>query len=87
MIHPINRGQIIDDAMALLRSGHLKVKILLEILKYLQYEVDYIPWLAATTNNLEYLKRVLNDYSHLDALYKVRTNVMVKGLYCCYFKF
>ncbi|XP_046962926.1 aminopeptidase N [Vanessa cardui] len=45
-IHPINRAQIIDDAMNLALSGRLDYKTALDISSYLFHERSYVPWKA-----------------------------------------
>ncbi|XP_045446717.1 aminopeptidase N [Melitaea cinxia] len=45
-IHPINRAQIIDDAMNLALSGRLDYKTALDISSYLYHERSYVPWKA-----------------------------------------
>lgn len=45
-IHPINRAQIIDDAMNLALAGHLDYRTALDITSYLQHERSYVPWKA-----------------------------------------
>ncbi|CAH0725375.1 unnamed protein product, partial [Brenthis ino] len=45
-IHPINRAQIIDDAMNLALSGRLDYKTALDITSYLSHEKSYVPWKA-----------------------------------------
>ncbi|CAK1546276.1 unnamed protein product [Leptosia nina] len=45
-IHPINRAQIIDDAMNLALSGRLDYRIALDITSYLTHERSYVPWKA-----------------------------------------
>ncbi|XP_014370444.2 aminopeptidase N [Papilio machaon] len=45
-IHPINRAQIIDDAMNLALAGHLDYRTALDITSYLKHERSYVPWKA-----------------------------------------
>ncbi|XP_072939930.1 aminopeptidase N [Epargyreus clarus] len=45
-IHPINRAQIIDDAMNLALSGRLDYRTALDITSYLTHEKSYVPWKA-----------------------------------------
>ncbi|XP_045494517.1 aminopeptidase N [Colias croceus] len=45
-IHPINRAQIIDDAMNLALSGRLDYRVALDITSYLSHERSYVPWKA-----------------------------------------
>lgn len=65
-IHPVNRAQLVDDALNLARSGRLPYKIAMELFTYLAVEEDYIPWVAAN-NGLTYLDRLLaNSKSFTD---------------------
>ncbi|OWR41732.1 Aminopeptidase N [Danaus plexippus plexippus] len=45
-IHPINRAQIVDDAMNLALSGRLDYMTALDITNYLAHERSYVPWKA-----------------------------------------
>ncbi|XP_048007657.1 aminopeptidase N [Leguminivora glycinivorella] len=45
-IHPINRAQIVDDAMNLALAGRLDYKTALDITSYLVHERSYVPWKA-----------------------------------------
>ena len=55
-IHPVNRAQLIDDALNLARAGELDYETALDLTTYLSLENDYITWYAAL-NNLAYLRR------------------------------
>ncbi|XP_059490233.1 aminopeptidase N isoform X2 [Neocloeon triangulifer] len=57
-IHVINRAQLLDDALALARAGHLDYGTALDVTKYLERELDYIPWKAAL-NSLNYIDNML----------------------------
>ncbi|XP_023722517.1 aminopeptidase N isoform X2 [Cryptotermes secundus] len=46
-IPPVNRAQILDDALNLARAGILEYSTALELTQYLEEEVDYIPWYSA----------------------------------------
>jgi aminopeptidase N len=46
-IPPVNRAQLLDDALNLARAGILKYSTALELTRYLEEEVDYIPWYSA----------------------------------------
>jgi aminopeptidase N len=46
-IHPVNRAQLLDDALNLARAGVLPYGTALELAEYLVKERDYIPWLSA----------------------------------------
>ncbi|CAG9794995.1 unnamed protein product [Diatraea saccharalis] len=45
-IHPINRAQIVDDAMNLALTGRLDYRTALDITSYLVHERSYVPWKA-----------------------------------------
>ncbi|RVE53196.1 hypothetical protein evm_002029 [Chilo suppressalis] len=45
-IHPINRAQIVDDAMNLALTGRLDYRTALDITSYLTHERSYVPWKA-----------------------------------------
>ncbi|KAG8193545.1 hypothetical protein JTE90_003754, partial [Oedothorax gibbosus] len=47
IIHPVNRAQIIDDALDLARAGQLPYHLALNATLYLKQEDDYLPWKAA----------------------------------------
>ncbi|XP_052090870.1 uncharacterized protein LOC127727793 [Mytilus californianus] len=55
----INRGQIINDAWNLAKAEELPVTIALETLNYLDKEMDYVPW-AAATRELAYVDDMLS---------------------------
>lgn len=59
-IHVLNRAQLVDDAMNFAIDGHIEFEVALNVLKYLQREVDYLPWASA----VPYLERL--DYLLLD---------------------
>lgn len=47
VIHVINRGQIINDALSLAKSGHLPYPSALNMTLYLLQEKDFLPWKGA----------------------------------------
>ena len=53
-INRLNRAQLIDDAMNLVRSNYVSYSTALELLTYLRLENDFIPWEAAF-RSLEFL--------------------------------
>nr|CAD7587585.1 unnamed protein product [Timema genevievae] len=65
-IIPVNRAQIVDDLFNLARGGYLNYTVVLDLVKYLQREVDYIPWNAALTglNYVEKRMRGADDYDY-----------------------
>ncbi|XP_048251328.1 uncharacterized protein LOC124113176 isoform X1 [Haliotis rufescens] len=59
-IIPINRAQIINDAIDLARSGLLDQRVALGTLEYLSAEVSYYPWAVALAK-LDYMDAMLRD--------------------------
>lgn len=57
-ISVINRAQLIDDAFNLARAGFLDYSVAFNLTRYLQYEVEYIPWKSASTG-LKFLDAML----------------------------
>lgn len=49
-IPSINRVQLIDDSSDLAWVGYLKYDVFFNLLKYLKYEEEYLPWKAALAN-------------------------------------
>ena len=49
-ISPLNRAQLLDDALNLARTGRLNFTIALSLTTYLTQEADYIPWTTAFRN-------------------------------------
>lgn len=48
-ISVINRAQMIDDSFNLARAGLLDYSIAFNVTRYLQQELEYIPWRSAAT--------------------------------------
>jgi len=71
-IHVLNRAQIIDDAFYFLISGKLSLFLFLEVVKYLQNEMDYIAWYPMF-KALEYLSCFIPFYEYNDAS-KIKVN-------------
>ncbi|XP_027211487.2 aminopeptidase N [Penaeus vannamei] len=76
VINPINRAQIIDDAMDLARADQLPYETALGILTYLEAESDYIPWWSAL-NNVVYLKDMLTRTGGYGALKNYLLDILV----------
>ncbi|PNF37826.1 Aminopeptidase N [Cryptotermes secundus] len=65
-IHPVNRAQLLDDALNLARAGKLDYSTALQVTVYLHHDHDYIPWTAAL-NAFSFLdRRLTNDQGHTD---------------------
>lgn len=47
-IHLLNRAQLVDDSLSLARAGKINYKVPLDILAYLEKELDYIPWASVS---------------------------------------
>ena len=65
IIPPLNRAQLLDDAMNLARAGRLPYSVALELTTYLEHDEDYIPW-AAALNALSFLDRRLTNNEGYD---------------------
>ncbi|KAI8424594.1 hypothetical protein MSG28_003037 [Choristoneura fumiferana] len=74
-IHPINRAQIVDDAMNLALSGRLDYKTALDIINYLAHETSYVPWKAGLVA-LGYIDTMLSKGAYY-LEYKVAANESV----------
>ncbi|KAH8420771.1 hypothetical protein KR222_004323, partial [Zaprionus bogoriensis] len=64
-IHVMNRAQLIDDSLALAWSGELCYTLTLELLDYLRYEHEYIPWRAALAQLLA-IDRIVRETAEFD---------------------
>lgn len=56
-IHLTSRSQLIDDAFDLARTERLGYDVVFELIKYLEHEVEYVPW-ASTFRGLELVDRL-----------------------------
>jgi aminopeptidase N len=64
-IHPLNRAQLLDDALNLARAGKLNYALALKLTQYLAYDEDYIPWAAALSAFSFLDRRLTNDEGHI----------------------
>nr|CAD7442360.1 unnamed protein product [Timema bartmani] len=80
-IIPVNRAQIVDDLFNLARGGYLNYTVVLDLVKYLQREVDYIPWNAALTG-LTYVEKRMRGADEYD--YAVFKSFLLKLLSTAY---
>lgn len=58
VIHLTSRSQLIDDAFDFARTERLGYDVVFDLLKYLEHEVEYVPW-ASTIRGLTYVDRLL----------------------------
>ncbi|XP_043210450.1 aminopeptidase N-like [Amphibalanus amphitrite] len=68
-IHPVNRAQLVDDALDLARAGQLSYSTALSLVSYLERERDFLPWDAAF-NNLGFLNTQLRRTAGYGAFQK-----------------
>ncbi len=61
----VSRAQLINDAVKLAHSGYLKYSTALSVSSYLQYELEYIPWMAGF-NVFGYLNDMLRRTGSYD---------------------
>ncbi|XP_062585470.1 uncharacterized protein LOC134247152 isoform X2 [Saccostrea cucullata] len=78
-IHVINRGQLINDAWALAKSGDTDMDIALKMVEYLGSETDYVPWYAAR-KELSYVQKMLAR-SNLYGKFKNFMKKLIKSPY------
>lgn len=71
VIHVLNRAQIVDDALNLARAGQLSYNTALDIVSYLENEVEYYPWYSAFNAFSTLHKRISSD-SELATYFTVR---------------
>ncbi|KAK7075138.1 hypothetical protein SK128_009536 [Halocaridina rubra] len=76
VISTINRAQIIDDALALTKAGHLDYQTALDIYSYLSNETEYAPWYSATSNS-GFIKRMFLRTGGYGALKKYLLDLIV----------
>ncbi|XP_042891875.1 aminopeptidase N-like [Penaeus japonicus] len=67
VICPVNRGQVIDDAMNLARAGHLNYKVAIGVFSYLRNEGEYLPW-STGVDQLDYIESMFKRRSGFGAL-------------------
>ncbi|XP_063609327.1 LOW QUALITY PROTEIN: aminopeptidase N-like [Penaeus indicus] len=79
VISPINRAQIIDDAMNFAKAGRLSYDIAIGVYAYLRNEEEYLPW-AAGVSELTYINRMFKLRSGYGALKRYLLN-LVSPLY------
>jgi hypothetical protein len=70
VIHPINRGQMVDDALTLASAKHLDYTTALSTTDYLHHEVEYMPW-ATVLADLPYINDRMNSDQENREFYEV----------------
>ncbi|KAH0560476.1 hypothetical protein KQX54_005086 [Cotesia glomerata] len=78
-IHYLNRGQLIDDALTLADEGYVSYSIVLELMEYLRYETDPLPW-ATFFNNLRQLHASSLPHSSYYESYKKIISTLLKNI-------
>ncbi|CAD6233908.1 GSCOCG00007385001-RA-CDS [Cotesia congregata] len=78
-IHYLNRAQLIDDAFVLAEEGHVSYSIVLELIEYLRYETDSLPW-ATFFNNLLQLHGSSLPHSSYYESYKKIISTLLKNI-------
>ncbi|XKL66949.1 hypothetical protein PGB90_010369 [Kerria lacca] len=78
-IDAVSRAQLINDAMKLAHSGYLKYSTALSVSSYLQYELEYIPWMAGFSV-FEYLNYMLRRTGSYDK-FKIYLSYLMTKLY------
>lgn len=76
-IHLLNRAQLIDDSVNLAKAGQLSYNTTFDILKYLEFETDYIPWLSAN-NAFTHLLRIFGGQTEYNRLENFIRNITTK---------
>lgn len=76
-IHLLNRAQLIDDSVNLAKAGQLSYNTTFNILKYLEFETDYIPWLSAN-NAFTHLLRIFSGQTEYNRLESFIRNITTK---------
>ncbi|KAL7022236.1 hypothetical protein ACKWTF_012179 [Chironomus riparius] len=70
-ISPISRAMLMNDASIFLTRNMLRARIFLELMKHLEHDIEYIPWLVAT-RSLQYMRlMIMNGNSKLSDDFKV----------------
>ncbi|KAG5671283.1 hypothetical protein PVAND_001488 [Polypedilum vanderplanki] len=59
-LSPISRAMLMNDAAIFLANNMLRARIFLELIKHLEGDVEYLPWLVAT-NNLQHMRWMVVD--------------------------
>ncbi|KAI4460016.1 protease m1 zinc metalloprotease [Holotrichia oblita] len=77
-IHVLNRAQLIDDALNMARSGRLSYDIVLDLLRYISRETDYIP-LRSFFRGLTFLNKHLLNSDKYDLFQRFVREILQKA--------
>lgn len=78
-IGTVNRAQLVDDALNLARAGVLNYSLALDVTRYLQQELEYLPWKAGFTG-FNYIFGMLSKTGGFDKFKAYLLNLL-KNLY------
>ncbi|KAH0560471.1 hypothetical protein KQX54_005054 [Cotesia glomerata] len=78
-IHYLNRAQLIDDAFTLAYEGYVSYSIVFELMEYLRYETDSLPW-ATFFNNIYRLHGSSLPHSSYYESYKKIISTLLKNI-------
>lgn len=76
-ISPINRAQLLNDALNLARAGRLDYGIALNVTRYLVHEKEYVPWQVAFSA-LSYIDVMFIRTGHYD---KFKVSDLIKLIF------
>lgn len=74
-IHPISRAQLLDDQKVFVQSGRLPPNMLIEMVKYLKHESEYVPWVAGS-EALLYLNDTLASTEGYEAFRTIAVSII-----------
>lgn len=62
-VHAVSRSQLIDDAFNFARREELSFPVYLDLIRFLEFDDDYIPWASADIS-LSYLDRMFSGHTN-----------------------
>ncbi|KAL6264855.1 hypothetical protein P5V15_004950 [Pogonomyrmex californicus] len=78
-INVLNRAQIIDDTFHLAISGKLNFYVFWDVVSYLKWETDYIPWYSMF-KAAEYISHILPFYNADNIIFKEKLQMQLGSL-------
>ncbi|KAL6264860.1 hypothetical protein P5V15_004955 [Pogonomyrmex californicus] len=78
-INVLNRAQIIDDTFHLAISGKLNFYVFWDVVSYLKWETDYIPWYSMF-KAAEYISHILPFYNVDNKIFKMKLQMQLDSL-------